>query len=362
LPPGELFDDPYFSPQELPMPRKVTMPMVESPRQISFQETTLPDPSPHEVTIQVKACAICGSDVHVYKGMHPAAPLPAGIGHELSGVVAEVGKEVTRFKVGDRVCMNPMLFCGKCHYCRLSEYNHCLQVTFCYRIGQSGFAQYINRDEDWVYPLPSAISYGEGAVIEPTATAVHGVQSSPIKLGSRIAIFGAGPIGLLILQAAKAHGATWAAVVDIVDYRLELARRLGADVTVNATREDPVARIRELTQGLGVDVSFECVGLELTMRQSLMVLKKGGTAMALGVFEKPMVELNLQDMVNRELQIRAILAYVWDFGTALDLVATGRIQLQPLITHTFPLARIQEAFELLLDPREKAVKVLITHE
>jgi len=343
------------------MPRKVTMPMIESPRQISFKDVILPDPAPREVTIQVKACAICGSDVHVYKGMHPAAPLPAGAGHELSGVVAEVGKEVTRFKVGDRVCMNPMLFCGKCYYCQRAKYNHCVQVTFCYRVGQSGFAQYINRDEDWVYPLPDFLSFEEGAIIEPTSTATHAAQSSPIHLGSKIAVFGAGPIGLQTLQAAEAHGATWAAIVDIVGYRLDLARELGADITINASEGDPVQRIRELTGGLGVDITYECVGLEQTMRQCLAALKKGGTAMALGVFENPEVKLNLQDMVNRELQIRAILAYVWDFQTALELVASGRIRLKPLISHTFPLSRIKEAFELLLDKREKVMKVIITH-
>jgi len=343
------------------MPRKVTMPIIESPRQISFKEVALPDPGPREVTIQVKACAICGSDVHVFKGMHPAAPLPAGAGHELSGVVAEMGKEVSRFKVGDRVCMNPMLFCGKCYYCRRSQFNHCVQVTFCYRVGQSGFAQYINRDEDWVYHLPDSLSFEEGAVIEPTATAVHAAQSSGIQLGTKIAVFGAGPIGLQTLQAAKAHGATWAAIVDVVDYRLDLAKELGADVAVHAGQVDPVARLRELSDGLGMDVTYECVGLEQTMRQCLAALKKGGRAMALGVFENPEVKLNLQDMVNRELQIHAILAYIWDFQTALDLVATGRIRLKPLISHTFPLSRIQEAFELLLDKREKAVKVLITH-
>ena len=343
------------------MPRKVTMPIIESPRQITLKEVTLADPGPREVTIQVKACAICGSDVHVYKGMHPAAPLPAGAGHELSGVVAEVGKEVTRFKVGDRVCMNPMLFCGKCYYCKRAQYNHCVEVTFCYRVGQSGFAEYINRDQEWVYPLPDSLSFEEGAVIEPTSTAVHAAQSSPLQLGSQIAVFGAGPIGLQALQAAKAHGATWAAVVDVVDYRLDLARDLGADITINASEGDPALRIRELSDGLGVDVTYECVGLEQTMRQCLAALKKGGTAMALGVFENPEVKLNLQDMVNRELQIRAILAYIWDFQTALDLVASGRIRLKPLISHTFPLSRIREAFELLLDKREKAMKVLIAH-
>ena len=344
------------------MPKKVTMPIIESPRQISLRETTVPDPAPREVTIQVKACAICGSDVHVFKGMHPAAPLPAGAGHELAGVIAEVGKEVTHFKVGDRVCMNPMLFCGKCYYCKRAEYNHCVQVTFCYRLGQSGFAQYINRDEDWVYHLPDSISFEEGAVIEPTSTAVHAVQSSNLHLGSKIAVFGAGPIGLQTLQAAKAHGATWAAMVDVVAYRLELAQELGADVILDASQTDAVARLRELSDGLGVDVTYECVGLEQTLRQCLAALKKGGRAMALGVFENPEVKLNLQDMVNRELQINAILAYVWDFQTALDLVAAGRIRLKPLISHTFPLSRIQEAFELLLDKREKAVKVLITHQ
>ena len=344
------------------MPKTVTMPIIESPRQIILKEATVPDPGRREVTIQVKACAICGSDVHVFKGMHPAAPLPAGAGHELAGVIAEVGREVTQFQVGDRVCMNPMLFCGKCYYCKRAEYNHCVQVTFCYRVGQSGFAEYINRDENWVYHLPDSLSFEEGAVIEPTATAVHAAQSSDLHLGSKIAVFGAGPIGLQTLQAAKAHGATWAAMVDVVDYRLDLARELGADVVLNAGQADPVALLRELSDGLGMDVTYECVGLEQTMRQCLAALKKGGRAMALGVFENPEVKLNLQDMVNRELQIHAILAYVWDFQAALDLVAAGRIRLKPLISHTFPLSRIQEAFELLLDKREKAVKVLITHQ
>jgi len=248
------------------------MAMVTSPGKVEFQEKKLPELSPKEVLIGVKASSICGSDLHIFKGKHPSAPLPVAVGHELSGEVLTVGDEVSNLREGDRVVVEPVITCGQCHFCQRGEYNLCTQISFQYRKGQGGFAPYFIADGDWVHKLPDGISFEEGALIEPLSVALHAFKKGNLQSGHTVAIFGAGAIGLLILLLTRLSGAGGVFIVDVQNYRLEKAKLFGASYVLNNSKEEPVPNILEKTSQLGVDRAFEAVGLESTFVQSLKVL------------------------------------------------------------------------------------------
>ncbi len=338
---------------------EVQSPIVESPGRIGYKTVALGEPKPHEVFIETRVCGICGSDLHIFKGKHPAAPLPAGVGHEFSGIVRKVGSAVGKVQVGDRVCVNPLLSCGRCAACRRGMPQRCDQMTFIHRAGGSGFAEYVLRDEDWVYPLPESLSFEEGTMIETLSVALHAVNQVPLAAGSRVAIFGVGPVGLLVLQVARITGAGQVFAVDLQDHRLEMARRLGADLAVNGRREDAVAAIREATDGQGVDAAFECVGHGEPLRNALACLRKGGTAVAVGIYEEPHVTLNMMQIVGRELRLVGMVGYAYEFEEALRLAASRRVDLKPLISRVVPPAELQQAFDLLLSPQAREFKVLV---
>jgi len=338
---------------------EVLSPIVESPGVIALKSVTLGDPAPHQVLIETRVCGICGSDLHIFKGKHPAAPLPAGVGHEFTGIVRRVGSAATKVQVGQRVCVNPLLSCGRCAACRRGMPQRCERMTFIHRAGGSGFAELVLRDEDWVYPLPESLSFEEGTMIETLSVALHAVNQAPLAAGSRVAVFGVGPVGLLVLQVARITGAGQAFAVDLQDHRLEMARRFGAELAINARREDPVAAIREVTDGLGVDVAYECVGHAEPLRNALASLRRGGSAVAVGIYEEPQVTLDVMEIVGRELRLVGTLGYAYEFEEALRLAASGRVDLKPLISRVVPPTELQQAFDLLVSPQAREFKVLV---
>lgn len=343
------------------MQESYPMAYVTAPGKVEFQERQLPQQNEHEVLIKVRATSICGSDLHIFKGKHPAAPLPVAVGHEISGEIIRVGEAVTRVKEGDRVAVEPVIVCGKCHFCLRGEYHLCLNISFQYRRGQGGFTPYFLAGESWVHKLPDNVSYEEGALLEPLSVAVHAVRKSELKFGQTSAIFGAGAIGLLLLAVIKQAGGADCFVVDLQPHRLETARLMGG-LPLNNQEMDVLKHIFEATHSLGVDRSFEAVGIEKTLVQSLQVLKKGGIATLVGIFEEASVNLPANIFVQREITLCGSQGYCWDFQQAIELVGSGRVQLQPFITHTFPLESLQQAFELLNEPHNKSIKVLITNQ
>lgn len=336
------------------------MAIVSAPGQVEFVKRTLPPLGEKDVLIRVKTCSICGGDLHLYKGKHPLVSLPAAIGHELAGEVIEKGSSVTKISIGDRVSVEPVLTCGSCFFCLRGEYHLCQNIAYQYSVGQGGFAPYFVAPEKWVHQIPDSISYEEGALIEPLAVAVHAVRKAEVALGHNVAIFGAGGIGLFLLQVVRAIGANSIFVIDIQDHRLKLARELGASWAVNPAKEDALAKILQETNGLGVDRSLEAVGLEKTLHQSAECLKKGGICVLIGLFEESWaVKFPVNLFVQKEIQIRGSRGYCWDFQTALNLVKEGRVKLAPLISHLLPLADLPKAFEMLLHPAYKANKIII---
>jgi threonine dehydrogenase-like Zn-dependent dehydrogenase len=237
-----------------------------------------------------------------------------------------------------------------------------MNISFQYRKGQGGFTPYFVAEEDWVHPLPEDVSFEEGALVEPLSVAIHAVKKGNIRFDQSVAIFGAGAVGLLVLVLSRVAGAGVVFVVDVQEHRLQKAKELGAFETFDNSKEGAVERIFEKTSKLGVDRSFEAVGLEGTLVQSLKVLKKGGATIVVGIFENPEVRIPANLFVQREISLMGSQGYCWDFQTALKMLERGEVKLKEIITHVLPLFSLQEALELLMDPKSKAIKVIIKYE
>ncbi len=341
------------------MPETYPMAVIAAPRQIEYVQKKLSPLGDYEILIKIKAAAICGSDLHLYKGLHPSASLPAALGHEASGQVIEIGKSVTKHKIGDRVTIEPVIACGKCDYCSRGDYHLCKDISFQYRQGQGVFAPFFIVHEDRAFHLPKNISYEEGALVEPMSVALHAVKKSGIKLGQTSAVFGAGAIGILVSMLTRQTSGIGSIICDIHPYRLQKALDLGAQFAINSREQDPVNAILEATNGLGVDKSFEAVGLELTLSQSLQVLKHGANATLIGIFEQIENKIPIHLFVQREISLYGAQGYSWDFQDALKMLETNTMSLKPLITHILLLSELQQGFEILLSPNNKSIKVVV---
>ena len=336
------------------------MAMVTAPGKVEFVQRSLPPMGDHDVLLRVKACAICGGDLHIFKGKHPLASLPVAIGHELSGEVIEVGKSVSRVSLGDRVAVEPVIPCGKCYFCLRGDYHLCQDIRYQYSAGQGGFTPFFVVAENWVHRLPDFLSYEEGTLLEPLAVAVHAARRAQIEMGHTVAIFGAGGIGLLLLQVARASGCAKVFITDLSEHRLKTAEFFGVSLAIHPGKVDPVDEIFRETEGLGVDRSFEAVGLEKTLHQAAASLKKGGIAVLIGFFEDPhRVTFPVNLFVQREIQIRGSRGYCWDFQVAMEFIRNKKVKLKPLVSHQLPLEDLPRAFELLLDPKSQTDKVVI---
>lgn len=335
------------------------MAIVTAPGQVELQERPLPELGPTDVRIRVEAATLCGSDLHIFKGKHPAAALPVAVGHELAGQVEAVGPQVRSIQPGQRIAVEPVIACGVCYFCQRGEYHLCTDISFQYRRGQGGLTTHFVVDERWAHPLPDSLSYAEGALLEPLAVALHAVRRSDFRLGQRAAIFGDGAIALFVLQVLRASGASGLYLAGVNEFRLAKAQGWGASAVYHNLEEDAVTEIVAATDDLGVERAFEAVGLPATLRQSLQVLRKGGLAVQLGLFEKPEVSLPGNLFVQREIGLVGSQGYCWDFQAALDLVQRGLLDLGGMLTHEYALDEVQAAFETALDPAAKTVKVVV---
>lgn len=311
---------------------------------VGVQEIPEPTPGPNEVKIEVKAAGICGTDIHIYYDEFKTTP-PVVMGHELSGAVVEVGSEVSRCKVGDRVTSETYAkTCMKCRYCRSGEYNLCpSRMSIGSRVN-GAFAKYLVIREENVHKLPETLSFEAAAVTEPLACCVHAVlEESVIRPGDVVVVSGPGTIGLLCLQLAKVAGGTIVVCGTKQDERrLELARRLGADHTANAESGDLEEIVESLTDGCGADVVIECSGAGTSARACLGMVRRKGRYAQVGLFGKP-VELDLDQVVYKELVVtggNASTRSSWD--KAIQLMGQGKVLTEPLISDKLPLAQWEE--------------------
>ena len=319
-------------------------------------------PAAHEVKIKVKAAGICGSDIHGYQGITGRRIPPMIMGHEFSGVISEVGSDVDNLKTGDRVTAFPMDFCGDCPSCRKGEVQFCpAKKQFGVLTTNGAFADYLCVPAKVCYKIRDTVSHSAGATVEPLAVALRGVKHAGDLEGKNVLIVGSGTIGLMLLACVKTQNPATVFVSDLSNSRLEAAKLMGADVTVNPSEADLGEIILAHTESHGLDVSFEAVGVTPACVQSLKYLRIGGTAVWLGQGEKT-VEIGMLDIVTRELQVVGSFTYSLDeFEDAVELLNSGTIDVSSIISKEVPMHQGPQWFERLKKP-EELIKIILTSE
>ncbi len=322
-----------------------------------------PVPGANDVLIKVEACGICGSDIHGYDGSTGRRRPPLVMGHEASGVVASVGSEVKQFQAGDRITFDSTVSCGKCHFCRAGRINLCDQRMVlgvsCNEYRRHGaFAEYVCVPEHICYKLDDNVSFEHAAMIEAISVAVHAVNRSRVTIGDQAVVVGSGMIGLLAIQAAKIAGCTQIIAVDIDATRLETAKLLGATVTLKADEVNVPEEVRKLTNGRGADIALEVVGTTNTIKTAIESVRKGGKVTLVGNLS-PTVEMPLQSIVTREIDVLGTCASSGEYPACIDLLARGLIQVDPIITACAPLTQGAEWFSRLYNRETNAMKVIL---
>lgn len=332
-------------------------------REMAICEIEMPLPSPDQVVIRLSLCGICGSDMHYYESGRIADFVVKGdfiLGHECAGTVVQIGEQVKKLKVGDKVCLEPGITCGQCEFCKGGRYNLCPDVAFLATPPYHGaFRQYMAYPENLCFKLPDNVTPLEGALVEPLAVGLHAASQGRIGLGSSVAILGAGCIGLMTLQAVKAFGAAHVTVTDITSKRLNLAAELGADAIVNAKEKDPIQAVMEFTGGQGVDVVIETAGSETTVQQTAYLVKRGGKIVFVGMPPSDIIPFNFSKLLAGEAEIKTVFRYRNLYPAAIEAIASGRVNVNRMVTHEFLFSQTKEAFEYVIAHREDVVKAVI---
>ena len=331
-------------------------------KHLELSDIPQPEPGPGEVLIQIAACGICGSDVHGYDGSTGRRIPPLVMGHEAAGIVAAAGPGVTRFGPGDRVTFDSTVYCGECQYCRRGEMNLCerRQVigVACEEFRRAGaYAEFVTVPDRIVYRLPESMSFAEAAMLEPVSVALHAVRVSDLRGGETALVIGAGMIGLLTLQAARAAGCSRVLIADVDATRLRLAESLGASEVLHLSGPELVREVLSRT-GSGVDVALEAVGRNETVQAAIESVRKGGTVTLIGNVA-PQVTLPLQVVVSRQLRLQGTAASSGEYPEAIELIRNGKIQVKPLITAVAPLEEGPSWFERLYAHEPNLMKIVL---
>jgi L-iditol 2-dehydrogenase len=336
--------------------------ILYKPLDLRIEEVSTPQISSDEVLVEMKRVGICGSDVHYYLEGRVASFIvrkPLILGHECAGKIAEVGNKVKGLKIGQRVVIEPGFTCGKCEHCRGGRYNLCREVKFYGTPPYDGaFAEYVSAPERNVHIMPDGMSYEEGAMIEPLAVGMMAAKMGEVTVHDIVAVLGAGPIGQMALQAVKTYGAIETYVTDVVDYRLEYARKYGARETVNPAKEDVIEKIMGLTDGRGVDVVIEASGTISAIQQAVDIVEPGGRIVLVG-YPSGDVQMPLTKVISKELRIQGIHRYANVFSAAINAVSSGKAVVKPYVTHVFPFKQIKEAFEANINKTGNPMKIQI---
>eukprot|EP01116_Phalansterium_solitarium_P020548 TRINITY_DN6105_c0_g1_i1.p1 TRINITY_DN6105_c0_g1~~TRINITY_DN6105_c0_g1_i1.p1 ORF type:complete len:351 (-),score=110.91 TRINITY_DN6105_c0_g1_i1:131-1183(-) len=339
---------------------KTTAAVLHGINDIRLEERPGPVPKPHEVVIAPKTVGICGSDVHYWTHGRIGdfvVKAPMVLGHETSGKIVAVGSAVTSLKAGDRVTIEPGVPCGSCEYCKTGRYNLCLDMVFMATPPYDGsLSNFVAHSAAFCYKLPDHVSYDEAALCEPLSVGIHACTRAGVSIGSRVLVLGAGPIGLVCILAARAAGASVVVAVDMQQNRLDIAKKLGANATFLAT-QDIAAEIAR--GGFGpIDITIECSGAEPAIRSAIRTTKSGGVVVLVGLGPSE-IKLPIVDAAVREVDIRGIFRYANCYPKALALIASGQVDVKPLITHRFAFQDTLKAFEVSKNMTDGAIKVAI---
>jgi len=337
--------------REMELREKMKAALLYGVKDLRVENVDMPEVGPGEILVKVKAATTCGTDVKIFQRGYVGGVIeyPTVFGHEWTGDIVKVGEGVPWLKDGMRVRAGNSSPCLRCKMCQKGKYNLCEDMMWLW----GAYAEYIKVPPRIVMfntqEIPPHITYEEAAVTEPLACVLHGIEEANIRLGDTVAIIGAGPIGLLHLQTAKKMGAEKVVISDLVDERLEVAQKLGADETVNAKRHNPVEKVREFTDGYGADVVIEAIGLPATWEQALKMVRKGGTVLEFGGCP-PGTEIKVETELLHYGEVTVFGTFhatPVHFKKALNLIASGAVKVKPLISRKMKLEEIKDAFEIL---------------
>jgi alcohol dehydrogenase, propanol-preferring len=334
--------------------------LAEGDEQLTLEEVPVPEVGPADALVEVMACGICGSDLHIIEGVTPTPFKPITLGHEPAGVVRQIGAEVTSVSPGDHVFVNPILVCGVCDYCRRGRSHICAErrVVGIHRDG--ALAEFLSVPALNLLKLPPDLSFEEAAIIESASTPFHALTArAPVSAGDAVAVIGVGGLGVHGVQIAKLLGASAIVAVDVADVPLERARMLGATHVVNSLDEDPVAAVKRLT-GAGVDVALECVGTADTCRWALEMLRPGGVAALAGIGPEPVPAPPTTITARTEIELRGVYAYAPnEIERVARLIAAGQLDARAAISEIVPLEHVNEGLESFREKRNFPVRVVV---
>jgi threonine dehydrogenase-like Zn-dependent dehydrogenase len=335
-------------------------------KEIRFGEVPKPYPKDGQVLIRVHWASICGTDLHIYLGEFKDRVIyPRILGHELSGMVESVGKNVSHFKKGDKVVVDPILWCNRCPACLDGHQNACHFLKLLGVDVDGGFAEYVVADADKVFKIPEGLPLREAVLVELYSLGIHSTRKASVEPGDRVVILGAGRLGLSVLEVIKQTAASWVCSVDILEDRLDVAKRLGADLTINALRENPVEKILSVTMGFGVDRVIETVGTareienrDMPVEQAVRMARHGGRIVVMGMGSQ-YSPVFWKEFVEKEIQLVGSRVTLGDFPRGLGLMVQGRFHPDLFITNQFPLEETGKAFRLLEEEPDRYLKLLI---
>jgi len=328
-----------------------------------LDQMPVPEIGPNDVLVRVKACGICGSDVHGMDGRTGRRIPPIVMGHEASGEITLVGADVKNLKEGDRVTFDSTVYCGKCFHCVRGELNLCddrqvLGVSPPEYRRHGAFAEFVSVPSHIIYKLPDNFKFEHAAMIEAVSIAVHAVRITPIQFGDTGICYGAGMIGLLTVQAMRNAGCSTVIAIDVDDAKLALAKELGATHTINSKTTDPLPIIQALTNGRGADVGIECVGITDCVQGLIKCLRKGGAATLVGNLSQS-IDFPLQAVVTRQIRVQGSCASSGEYPVCIDLMAKGIIKVEPLISAVAPLVDGPAWFDRLYRHEPNLMKVIL---
>lgn len=333
--------------------------VMTKPGEIIFREIPTPETGKNEVLIKIMKIGICGSDIHVYHGTHPFTSYPVTQGHEVSGEIVALGEQVEGLHIGQKVTIEPQVFCGQCYPCRHGKYNLCEELKVMGFQTTGVASEYFAVNVEKVTPLPDEVSFDEGAMIEPLAVAVHAVKQAGDIGGKDVVVIGAGPIGNLVAQSLKAKGAARVMVTDISNLRLEIAKECGIDFTVNSLDMELGDAMIKYFGPDKADLIYDCAGNDASMGQAIKYARKGSQIILVAVFGK-MANVDLAVMNDHELDINSTMMYRHDdYVEAIELVKEKKIELKRLMSQHFPFKKYKDAYVYIDENKESTMKVLI---
>jgi (R,R)-butanediol dehydrogenase/meso-butanediol dehydrogenase/diacetyl reductase len=339
-------------------------------RDIRIEDIPEVKPGAGQVKVSIKACGICGSDLHEYTDgpfiipskPHPLTGREGGpvvLGHEFSAEVVEVGDRVEQFAPGDRVTMSALIVCGKCHYCKRGAYNMCLKLGSSGFAADGGFAEYAVVPHYALYHLPDSVTDDMGSFVEPLAVAIRAVKRSRMNIGNSVAVIGAGPIGLLVMQVCLAGGASQVFVVEPMEARRELAKKFGATAVFDPKESDPGKEVAKLTGGLRADIAFDCVGNQSAFDTAVKITGRRGVICVAGLSLKP-IEVPFVRLWGHEKEITFSSGYEDEFPAAIALLADGRVDVASLISARIALDDlVEKGIQKLIEEPDQYVKILV---